>query len=156
MTAHYGKFRFICNCPSYMNNPMPEPGMTLNYFGLKKRKFKGLCHLLCQPVSKSQTLVFTTCKMPAMQIHYRPRHVFLNSRQAPFLARLDSVDDTDFFWRTMLNTLMIRFIHWFHWLFPKTDVSCPCSSHWSLFGCFIRLRTCLRICNMLTYHWLVP
>ncbi len=35
--------------------------------------------------------------MPAMQVHYRPRHVFLNSRKAPFLARLDSVDDTDFF-----------------------------------------------------------
>ncbi len=51
----------------------------------------------------------------AMQIHYRPfnSHVFSNSRTAAFHARLDGVDDTDFFWRKMLNTLMIRFIHWF-------------------------------------------
>ncbi len=109
LTTHDGRLRFLCNCPSYMSNPMPETSTTWNYFGLKKCKFKGICHLLCQPVSKSQTLVFTTCKMTAMQIHYRPfnSHVFSNSRPAAFHARLDRVDDTDFFWRKMLNTLMI-------------------------------------------------
>ncbi len=120
LTTHDGRLRFVCNCPCYMSNPMPEPCMTWNYFGLKMRIFKGICHLLCQPVSKSQTLVFTTCKMPAMQIHYRPfnSHVFSNSHAAAFHARLDRVDDTDFFWRKMLNTLMIRFIHWFPGIFP--------------------------------------
>ncbi len=34
-------------------------------------------------------------------------HVFSNSRPAAFHARIDRVDDTDFFWRKMLNTLMI-------------------------------------------------
>ncbi len=108
-TTHDGRLRFACNCPSYMNNPMPEPSMTWNYIGLKKLKFNGICHLLCQSVSKSQTLAFNTCKMPAMRIHYRPfnSHVFSNSRPAAFHARLDRVDDTDFFWRKMLNTLMI-------------------------------------------------
>ncbi len=43
----------------------------MELFGLKKRKFKDICHLLRQSVSKSQTLVFLACKMPAMQIHYR-------------------------------------------------------------------------------------
>ncbi len=33
-------------------------------------------------------------------------HVFSNSRPGAFHARLDRVDDTDFFWRKMLNTLM--------------------------------------------------
>ncbi len=114
------RLQFVCNCPSYMSNPMPEPCMTWNYFGLKKHKFKGICHLLCQSVSKSQTQVFPACKMPAMQIHYPPfnSHVFSNSRPAAFHARLDRVDGTDFFWRKMLNTLMIRFIHWFPAIFP--------------------------------------
>ncbi len=120
MITHDGRLRFVCNCPSYMTNPMPEPSMTWNYFGLKKRKFEGICHLLCQPVSESQTLVFTSCKMPAMQIHYQPfnSHVFSNSRPAAFRARLDRVVDTGFFWRKMLHTLMIRFIHRFPRLFP--------------------------------------
>ncbi len=88
MPTHDGRLRFVCNCPSYMSNPMPELNMTLNYFELKKRKFKGICHLLCQPVSKSQTLVLTSCKMPAKQFHYRPlnSHVFSNSRPAAFHA----------------------------------------------------------------------
>ncbi len=96
MTTHDERLRFVCNCPSYMRNPIPEPSMTWNYVWLKKRKFKGICHLFCQSVSKSQTLVFTACKMPAMQIHYRPynRSVFSNSRPAEFHARLDRVDDT--------------------------------------------------------------
>ncbi len=87
----------LADCAS--SNPVPEPSMTWNYFGLKKRKFKGICHLLCQSVSKSQTLVFPACKMPAMHIHYRPfnSHVRSNSRPAAFHARLDRVDDTDFF-----------------------------------------------------------
>ncbi len=120
LNTHDGRLRFVCNCPSYMSNPMPEPSMTWNYFGLKKRTFKGICHLLCQPVSKSQTLGVTTCRMPALQIHYRRfgSHVFSTSRPAAFHARLDRVDDTDLFWRKMLNTLLIRFIHWFPGLFP--------------------------------------
>ncbi len=120
LTSHDGRLRFVCKCPSNMSNPMPEPSMTWNYIGIKKRKFKGICHLLCQPVSKSQTLTFTAWRMRALHIHYRPfnSHVFSNSRPAAFHARLDRVDDTDFFWRKMLNNLMIRFIHWFPGLFP--------------------------------------
>ncbi len=71
-TTHDGRLQFVCNCPSYMSSPMPERCMTWNYFGLKKRKFKGICHLLCQSVSKSQTLLFPACKMPAMPIHGNP------------------------------------------------------------------------------------
>ncbi len=117
---HDGRLRFVCNCPSYMSNPMSEPSKTWNYFGLKRRKSKGICHLLSESVWKSQTKIFNACKMPAMQIHYRPfnSHVFSNSNPAAFHARLDRVDDTDFFWRKMLNNLMIRFIHWFPGLFP--------------------------------------
>ncbi len=59
MTTHDRRLRFVCNCPSYMSNPMPEPRMTWNYFVLKMRKFKETCHLFCQSASKSQTLVFT-------------------------------------------------------------------------------------------------
>ncbi len=118
--THDGRLQVVCNCPSYMSNPMPEPSMTWNYFGLKKLKCKVIYHVLGQPVSKSQTLVFPACKMPTMQIHYRPfnSHVYSNSRPAAFHARLERVDDTDFIWRKMLNTLMIPFIHWFPAIFP--------------------------------------
>ncbi len=128
LTTHDGRLLFLCNCPSYMSNPMPKPCITWNYFGIKKCKFKGICHLLCHSVSKSQTLVFPAYKMPAMRIHYRPlnSHGFSNSRPAALHARLDRVDDTDFFWRKMLNTLMIRFIHWFPGIFPSAAVYCPC------------------------------
>ncbi len=120
LTTHDGRLRLVCNCPSYMSNHMPEPSMTWNYVGLKNRKFKGICHFLCQPLSKSQTVVFTTCKMTAMQIHYPPfnSHVFSSSRPVAFHARLDRVDDTDLFWKKMLSILMIRFIHWFPELLP--------------------------------------
>ncbi len=40
-TTHDGRLQFICNCPSYMSSPMPEPYMTWHYFGLKKRKVNG-------------------------------------------------------------------------------------------------------------------
>ncbi len=38
-------------------------------------------------------------------------HVFSNSRPAAFHARIDRVDDTDFFWRKLLKTLIIPFFH---------------------------------------------
>ncbi len=45
-------------------------------------------------------------------------HVFSNSRPAAFHARIDRVDDTDFFWRKMLNTLMIRFFNCYPGIIP--------------------------------------
>ncbi len=106
-STHDGRLRFVCNCPCFMSSPMPAPCMTWNYFGLKKRKFKGKCHLLCQTVPKSHTLVFSTCKMPAMQIHYRPIAVtcFQILVQLHFMPGSTGLM-TRIFWRKMFPLTM--------------------------------------------------
>ncbi len=132
MTTNDGRLRFVCNCPSYTSNPMPEPSMTWNYYG------------------SSQTLVFTTCKIPAMQIYYRPFncYVFSNFRPAALHARLDRVHDTDCFFEKTVEHLNDSTYPLVYWIIPFNR--CLVSLLISL------ILTCLRICNMLAYHWPLP